>query len=35
MDVPELLIAVGIVGLLGELLYNWRIHLKNARKAHR
>jgi hypothetical protein len=34
MDVPEVLIVLGLVGLLGELLYNWRQHHKGAGKAH-
>ena len=36
MDVPEILIALGLVGLLAELLYNWKLHLKGTSKtAHR
>jgi len=26
MDVPEVLIVIGLVGLLGEVLYNWKRH---------
>jgi hypothetical protein len=32
-DVPEILIALGIVGWLGLAMYNWRHHRHSHRSA--
>ena len=33
MDVPEVLIVIGILGLFGEILYNWRRNHTNSHKV--
>ncbi len=35
MDVPEVLIVIGILALLAELIYNWKRNHDAANKAHR
>ncbi len=35
MDVPEVLIVVGVLALFAELAYNWKRNHSAAPKAHR